>query len=102
MGKPSKDKLFIGWLARAFEERRSDVTDICDEFAKNHAIPENFEFEKRFVRAHIPTIDCSVYTGFGARPGIITLEYDTLTTEISFSLDGKNFSQCVDHEYLDE
>jgi hypothetical protein len=89
MGKPSKDKLFIGWLARQFEERRSDVTDVCDAFAKNREIPAGFEFEKRFVKAKIPD------TG-------IVVEYDTLTTEIAYSTDGGHFQQCVEHEYKDE
>lgn len=103
MGKPSKDKLFIGWLARQFEERRSDVTDVCDSFAKNREIPADFEFEKRFIKAKIPDnfviLDKGTLKPLGKA---ITLEYDTLTTEISFSFDGVNFQQCSGHEYTDE
>ena len=83
-----KSKRFIRWLAEQMEERRSDVADVCNEFLDTGKIPEGFQFEHRFVKAKLPNGTA--------------VEYDTLTTEIAYSLDGENFWQCEEHEYVDK
>ncbi len=88
MGK--RDKLFIQWLAKRFSEKRSDVTDICVSFLETGVIPSETWVEQRFIQAHIPETD-------------IDVEYDTLTTEISYrkTQSMELWEQCINHEYKD-
>lgn len=64
------ERQFIEKLSEHFAERRSDVSAICDEFLKTGKFEESFT-EHRFVTGTIPDLD-------------IKVEYDTLTTELSF------------------
>lgn len=64
------DREFIKKLAALYAERRSDVTAICDEFLKTGKFEKSFA-EHRFVTGTIPGTETKV-------------EYDTLTTELSF------------------
>lgn len=64
------DRQFIKKLSEHFAERRSDVSAICDEFLKTGKFEKSFT-EHRFVTGTIPGTDTMV-------------EYDTLTTVLSF------------------
>lgn len=88
MKKKKAAKKFIRMLARAYEENRSDVSDYCYEFLENWDVPMVIKPEKRFIRAKIPGTQ-------------ITVEYDTLTTELSYIDREKTtqWEQCTDHEY---
>lgn len=64
------ERQFIEKLSALYAERRSDVSAICDEFLKTGKFEKTFA-EHRFVTGTIPDLD-------------IKVEYDTLTTELSF------------------
>lgn len=71
MKKKTQAKKFIKMLSRAYEENRSDVSDFCNEFLETWEVPLSITPEKRFIKASIPNTK-------------ILVEYDTLTTEISY------------------
>jgi len=80
---------FIQYMADMFAENRTDVEEMCVDFlAGNFDKNLYFKSESRFISASIPETN-------------IDVEYDTLTTEISFSHNGTNWKQCINHEYRD-
>lgn len=84
-----KERQFIEWLAREFAERRSDVNELCNSFLETGEIPENPSFEHRYIQATIPDTDFEI-------------EYDTLTTEISYHTPLEQWSQCINHVYTND
>jgi len=82
-------KQFVEWLSNQYTEKRTDVSEACEHFLKHGNIPKDFKPESRFIKAKIPNLN-------------IELEYDTLTTEISYRLPNETlFKQCTDHDYVD-
>lgn len=77
---------FIQWLATAFAEKRTDVTEICEQYLKDGRVPDPKNIERRYIWARIPGTD-------------IEIEYDTLTTEVSYHKSGEQWEQCIEHEY---
>jgi hypothetical protein len=81
-------KKFIETLAQMYDEKRSDVSEICRHFLETGEVLSDCT-EPRFVKARIPN------TGY-------EIEYDTLTTEMSYHEPLGQWEQCQDHDYYDE
>lgn len=84
-----KERNFIKWLADQYAERRSDVTDLCEEYLRTGKKPVKAIPEHRYVRAMIPDTD-------------IEIEYDTLSTKIMYHRPLSQWKDCVHHEYYDD
>ena len=84
-----KEREFINWLADQYAGRRSDVTDLCEEYLRTGKKPVKAIPEHRYVRAMIPE---SIYE----------VEYDTLTTEIMYHKPLCQWLPCEHHEYYDD
>ena len=82
------DKEFIKLLAEKYAELRSDVSDACYDQLSEKFNPEEFTPEHRFIQARIPHTS-------------IEIEYDTLTTELSFHTPLCQWELCIEHKYLD-
>lgn len=78
-------RYFIRRMAESYAERRTDVSDACNAFLETGKIV--IEPEARFVHAKIANVAC--------------LEYDTLTTEISYEDANGTWHICDDHTYGD-
>lgn len=76
-------RYFIRRMAESYAERRTDVADACNAFLETGKIV--IEPEARFVHAKIANVAC--------------LEYDTLTTEISYEDANGTWHICDDHTY---
>lgn len=83
------EREFIDWIADLYAEKRSDITEICDEFLRTGKKPVKVKPECRFIRAMIPNTD-------------IEIEYDTLSTKIMYHRPLSQWEDCVHHEYYDD
>lgn len=76
-------------LAKALAEKRSDIWDILNKIAQGEKWSVR-DIEHRFIRAEIPQ----------ASGHSITLEYDTLTTTISyFNVRTGEWETAINHRY---
>jgi hypothetical protein len=79
---------FINWLANELSEKRSDISELCQKQLKGDNNFTSKDIEHRYIQARIPNTD-------------IEIEYDTLTTELSYHKPLEQWEQCVNHNYLD-
>ena len=87
--KPNKTDLLAEAILKHYPERRSDITDMVEDYLKTGTIPTNFKPESRIISAPIPEHDLYV-------------EYDTLTTLLSYKKRTETFlKECDDHDYKD-
>lgn len=87
--KPNKTDLLAEAILKHYSERRSDITDMVEDYLKTGTIPTNFKPESRIISASIPEHDLYV-------------EYDTLTTLLSYKKRTETFlKECEDHDYKD-
>lgn len=84
-----KEREFINWLADQYAGKRTDVTELCDEYLRTGKKPVEAMPECRFVRAMIPNTD-------------IEIEYDTLSTKIMYHRPLSQWKDCVHYEYYDD
>ena len=80
------NKQFIKYLIQEFSEKRNDVVDMCEEFLETGKT--TLKPESRLIYADIPHTKISV-------------EYDTLTTQLNFTDSTyMNFwNVCDNHRY---
>lgn len=83
------DKQFINWLAVELAEKRSDISDLCQNFLKDGTLPHRDNIEHRYIQAKIPNVN-------------IEIEYDTLTTELFYHTPLNQWEPCIDYKYLNE
>ena len=82
------DREFLLALRERIEEKRSDIADLID--CHIHGIPFKWDnIEHRYIQAKIPKTD-------------IRVEYDTLTTELSYHRPLQQWEPCEQHKYLDD
>lgn len=87
--QPNKTDLLAEAILKHYSERRSDITDMVEDYLKTGTIPTNFKPESRIISASIPEHDLYV-------------EYDTLTTLLSYKKRTETFlKECEDHDYKD-
>lgn len=87
--QPNKTDLLAEAILKHYSERRSDITDMVEDYLKTGTIPQNFKPESRIISASIPEHDLYV-------------EYDTLTTLLSYKKRTETFlKECEDHDYKD-
>jgi hypothetical protein len=85
----NKTDLLAEAILKHYSERRTDITDLVEEYLNTGAIPHNFKPESRIISASIPEHDLYV-------------EYDTLTTLLSYKKRTETFlKECEDHDYKD-
>lgn len=82
------EREFIEWIAEQYAGKRTDVTEICDEFLRTGKKPVKVKPEYRFIQATIPNTD-------------IEIEYDTLTTTIMYHRPQSNWKDCTHYKYFD-
>ena len=81
-------------MSELYEERRSDVVDNINSILDCACTGEtpSLVSEKRYITAEIPLLG-----------GILTVEYDTLTTIIMYKRPGADdWREAVNHKYLDD
>lgn len=94
-------RCFLEELSDVFCERRTDVSELADAFLTKGKALDRTAVEKRFIRANLDKI--TVPDGYVETE----VEYDTLTTEISFAQNlvrnsqDKCWKQAHNHEYRD-
>jgi hypothetical protein len=76
---------FILFLRDLYTEKRSDVVDIIDKYLTT-GNAEDYS-EQRFIQATIPGTN-------------IEVEYDTLTTLMSYHTPLEQWKDCENHKYL--
>lgn len=79
---------FIQFLIETFAEKLSDVVDMCEHYLETGKKPD-FPTECRFIYAKVPETD-------------IEIEFDTLTTHLSYHRPLGQWEECVGHDYKDE
>lgn len=84
-----KDRKFIELLAGLLAERRSDISEICDNYLKYEKYPTIKDIERRYINAEIEELGTYV-------------QYDTLTTEISYNTLENVWKTCKNHEYTND
>ena len=82
------DREFIHKLSEVYTERRSDISDICKHYLKTGELKESLA-ENRWIQAKIPGTD-------------IEVEYDTLTTEVSYHKPLEQWKACILHNYSND
>ena len=84
------DREFIRKLSDLYGENRSDVAELCDIFLVTGKLPKNYKnyVESRFIQGKIPNTE-------------IQIEYDTLTTHISYHIPLKQWEIIEDVKYID-
>lgn len=90
-----KKRRFLQLLSAALLEKRSDLADLIDMFLEDQDSVTEADFaglEARFVYAEIPP---------EKRAGVLKLEYDTLTTELSYQTEDGSWHSCCKHVYQD-
>lgn len=86
---PEPTNLLAETIIKHYSERRSDITDLVDHYLKTGSIPPNFKPESRIISAYISEYD-------------LNIEYDTLTTHISYKHRREQFlKECDDYDYKD-
>lgn len=83
-----KPKEFLIELSKAFVEHRSDICEIIDAYLEKNENHISEYKEHRFIKGTIPV------TG-------MRIEYDTLTTHISYEDQNNEWIECENYAYYD-
>lgn len=83
------EREFINWIAEQYAGKRTDVTELCDEFLRTGKKPVKVKPECRFIQATIPNTD-------------IEVEYDTLTTKLMYHRALSQWEDCAHYKYKED
>ena len=81
------DRDFIHLLSKIFEEKRSDVAEMCKAHLRGESIA-NIKDECRYIRGDIPGTN-------------IQVEYDTLSNMLEYHKIGEQWEFCSNIKYYD-
>lgn len=87
--KTNLDRFFIEKLIELFREKRTDITQICNDYLSSGKLPTEKDIDCRFVQARIPK-------------NTTLIEYDTLTKTLSEHNYDSHWIDCEEHVYTND